>query len=195
MRHTIPPRSPPPVFFPQTTAPITRLHRCAPGYCCAHGLCELDACSGHRTGRLCGACRSGYTETLGGAACRARAACGALWRDTLYWVAVPVSALVLAAYLVYKPPLLQFMRAWAVGKFPVDEAHDAGYFLIMTHFYQVMGLLQVCQRSGPQGSTWVPAPCQHSFAQAVALGVGVREGDVCVCVCVRACPASQCTTP
>jgi hypothetical protein len=51
--------------------------RCPEDYCSgARDLpLSFNACSGHRTGVLCGSCLPGYSESVGSATCRRRGAC------------------------------------------------------------------------------------------------------------------------
>ena len=71
---------------------------CPRGYCCSERVCPaIDSCSSHRTGTLCGRCRSGYSEALFSSSCIANEKCNI---TAVLWFGAVVGLLYAAVLLI-----------------------------------------------------------------------------------------------
>ena len=147
---------------------------CPRGYCCddVHTPCQrYDTCSSHRTGKLCGKCEEGYSESLMSVTCVANDECNDWW----IW---PLGLLLAASYLLwymYKRKLMPFTRGFIekLLSFRINTANsaesiisvtkqqnqsennvDKGYFDIMVYFVNIISLfkIKVEFQSGSDGS-------------------------------------------
>lgn len=69
-----------------------QFHVCPPGYCCRQSLSgpcpQFDACTGARSGVMCGTCKQGYSEAFGTTECRLSSTCNdAAWAVPALFVA------------------------------------------------------------------------------------------------------------
>jgi len=53
--------------------------RCPRGYCCLASCKSFDSCSGHRQGRLCGRCSTGFSEAISSPNCLPDSVCRLNW--------------------------------------------------------------------------------------------------------------------
>ena len=63
-----------------------------------------NSCLGNRKDFMCGSCASGYSEKLFSADCKKSQDCN----DTLFWLMFLAFVLVMALFLVFKPPIVKF---------------------------------------------------------------------------------------
>ena len=142
---------------------ILNFQSCPRGYCCddVHTQCQrYDTCSPHRTGKLCGECEEGYSESLMSVTCVANDKCNDWW----IW---PLGFLLAASYLLwymYKGKLIPFTRGFiekllSFRSYTVNSAKsiisvtkqqnqsennvDKGYFDIMVYFVNIISLLKI----------------------------------------------------
>ncbi len=74
-------------------------YNCPPKYCCTKATCpSFNHCQKHRTGTLCGRCRSGYSEQLFSTNCVPNGKC----RDYWFLVICVVFALLYALFLLFQ---------------------------------------------------------------------------------------------
>ncbi|CAH3106081.1 unnamed protein product [Pocillopora meandrina] len=113
----------------------------------------FNGCHGSRTGVLCGQCAEGLSEDLYSTSCREREKCHDHW----FWIASLIYVIMLALYLVFKPPIFPWLYRqclWFRKKYNSsqrqaapheanDEEHDAGYFKTIFYFYQVAEILMI----------------------------------------------------
>ena len=79
---------------------------CPPGYCCSSPKCpSIHACATHRTGRLCGKCKNGYSEALFSPACVENEKCGPIW---LYAFSVSLG-FIYTLFLLFQTDLRGFL--------------------------------------------------------------------------------------
>ena len=79
---------------------------CPTGYCCSSPKCpSINSCATHRTGRLCGRCRDGYSEALFSAACVKNDKCGPTW---LYVFSITLG-FVYTLFLLFQTDLRGFL--------------------------------------------------------------------------------------
>src|SRR4051794_38537027 len=88
---------------------------CPPGYC-ADVPDAINSCEVGRTGRLCGSCLPGYSQTLSSAACVPDESC-----SDLPWV-LPLAAGVLVVYFAY---------------FVLSDSISDGHVASLVVFYQL----------------------------------------------------------
>ena len=148
---------------------ILNFQSCPRGYCCDDVYTECqryDTCSQHRTGRLCGECEKGYSESLMSVTCVANDECDDWW----IW---PLGFLLAASYLLwymYKGKLMPFTRGFIerllsfrsnrsivrsyentrqTGEKSMIKQNqsqndvDKGYFDIIVYFVNIISLLKV----------------------------------------------------
>ncbi|EDO49986.1 predicted protein [Nematostella vectensis] len=174
----------------QDFPPALNFTVCPVGYCKSPPPYSTmyNACSGSRSGTLCGVCNQGYTETLLSSECMPREAC----TDTWFWGVAIVFSLLMALYLIVKPPVFGFLLRhifWVrfqlrdeacvthdktcvthdVSKYP-GVTYDKGYLKILFYFYQVASLLLVsksCAASEleriPLSFPWIERRHQTAF--------------------------------
>ena len=122
---------------------------CPFGYCSSPPQRLLEKpvynyCNGNRTGRLCGACPKGFAASLITSACIENTYCRPLW----YIAVAAFLALLLAIYLVKRPPVLPFLIGqvlWFRQRPEINNLHSGnpatGYIKVLFYFYQVANLL------------------------------------------------------
>ena len=131
--------------------PALKFTICPPGYCGRNeqsNSLEYNSCQGNRSGVLCGHCKSGYTETLYSTLCRPLPKCTDYW----FWPVATLYVLVMALYLIYKPPFLSWIKRqilWFKEPAPATQEPDfnKGYLKIIFYFYQAGNLLLVSSSS------------------------------------------------
>ncbi|EDO47954.1 predicted protein [Nematostella vectensis] len=165
---------------------------CPVGYCRSPPPDETgyNSCLGNRTGTLCGMCNRGYTATVLSPECIPRGEC----TDTWMWGVAVVFILLVALYLVSKPPVFAFLVShilWGRSE-PLDDpcvtrdesgvtfehdgvgkdpglTHDAGFLKILFYFYQVANLLLVSTtfRSLTRRGPWINNPRSHRLLRHI----------------------------
>ena len=135
--------------------PTMKFFPCPLGYCGRPSDSNdyvYNACRGNRSGVLCGKCSDGYSETLYSPLCREKEKCNDHW----FWLATTIYVVLLALYLVFKPPIFSELYRHSLWfkrrtkRFDVqqlrlhnDQNHDPGYLKTIFHFYQVVKLVMV----------------------------------------------------
>ena len=132
--------------------------KCPIEYCCPYKniSCPYDnlhylsiGCSGNRSGFLCGECRSGFTETLFSARCRANDLCTDYW----FWPLALLYSLAFAYFLLRKNPIIRLIKRLLPWHRPTPSGHlgddssanSGGYVKIVFYFYQVANLVFVSE--------------------------------------------------
>ena len=147
---------------------LLHFQSCPRGYCCdhVHTRCTrhntCNTCAMHRTGKLCGQCEDGYSESLMSVSCVANDNCDGWW----LW---PVGFLLAASYLlwyIYKGKLMPLTRGFiknllSFSSSNVDTTHNTkfaddksmkqgdktdvekGYFDTMVYFVNIISSLKV----------------------------------------------------
>ena len=108
-------------------------------------LSNYNGCYGNRNGMMCGQCASGYTEELFTTECREKKNC----KDHWFWILTLGYIVVLALYLVFKPPIASHIYRqifWFQNQVESNHAnnyahHTEGYIKIVFYFYQIAELL------------------------------------------------------
>ena len=131
-------------------------HPCPLEYCrppTSPNTSTFNGCHGSRIGVLCGQCAEGFSEDLYSTSCREREKCHDHW----FWIASLIYVIMLALYLVFKPPIFPWLyrqclwfrrksnssQRQAAPHEGNDEEHDAGYFKTIFYFYQVAEILMI----------------------------------------------------
>lgn len=93
-------------YMVQTDPPALNFTLCPLGYCRSpkRDSNAYNSCHGHRRGFMCGECAPGYTETLFSTDCRLAKNC----KDRWFWVASVALVLIIALFLILKPPIVTF---------------------------------------------------------------------------------------
>ncbi|XP_022803302.1 uncharacterized protein LOC111340681 [Stylophora pistillata] len=128
---------------------------CPENYCLSTSSTSYNSCRGNRSGTLCGQCAEGFTETLFSTECRLSTKCN----DYSVWVVTILLTIILALYLVIKPPILDTLRRqifWfkkteTDGDHSMDdmggtiggEHSESGFLKITFYFYQAAETLIV----------------------------------------------------
>ncbi|XP_068732691.1 uncharacterized protein [Montipora capricornis] len=126
---------------------------CPEHYCPSTVSTGYNSCQGNRNGTLCGQCAKGFTETLFSSNCRKLTKCN----DYSVWVVTIFLTIILALYLLQKPPILHILTNQMLwfrkrGESPsgeevdgiVDAEHsDTGYLKITFYFYQAAETVMV----------------------------------------------------
>jgi len=137
---------------------------CPVGYCCAGSCKQFDQCAGHRTGRLCGACKQGTGEAWFSTQCKPTSQC--MGTDaSLRWF-IPVLLVVLAAYTGY------FLHS------STEPRASSGLIQIGIFFYQVVGYLH-SDVEWEQSRAATLSFIQSSFLGG-AFGGGSKSPGVCL---------------
>ncbi|XP_068720714.1 uncharacterized protein [Montipora capricornis] len=140
---------------PNKTHALT-FYACPEGYCQSpsekSGVLRYNACSGKRSGFLCGKCFPEYSETLFTTECRKRSECN----NHLLWIIAIIYTTGMALYLLTKPPIIRYLvkqilwfryregYAFIDGSDGEMDGHkDSGYLKIIFYFYQAADLLIV----------------------------------------------------
>ena len=90
--------------------PTIQFSRCPVGYCCQPTSSQkscfpYNTCKSGRHGRLCGACKPGYTETLFTTSCRKSEKCKDYW----FWPVAVIFVLSFSLYLIIQPDIPGFL--------------------------------------------------------------------------------------
>mgnify|MGYP002803875948 CR=1 FL=1 len=94
----------------QMDPPTIQFSRCPVGYCCqptsSQKSCfSYNTCKSGRHGRLCGACKPGYSETLFTTSCRKSEKCKDYW----FWPIAVIFVLSFSIYLIIQPDIPGFL--------------------------------------------------------------------------------------
>ena len=94
----------------QMDPPTIQFSRCPIGYCCeptpSQKSCfPYNICKSGRHGRLCGACKPGYTETLFTTSCRKSEKCKDYW----FYPIAAIFVLIFSLYLIIQPDIPGFL--------------------------------------------------------------------------------------
>lgn len=138
--------------------PTLQFYICPPNYCDTPNDPKplvYNGCHGNRSGVLCGACAEGYSETLFSTECRREENCHDAW----FWPAAFLYSLLVAIFLVTKPPIVPILKSHILWFKKVDSKENAentedilrdnhnemsadeGYLKVVFYFYQVANLL------------------------------------------------------
>lgn len=139
-------------FKEKTTPPSLKFIMCPSGYCSQPpkpNASEYNTCQGNRSGKLCGACRKSYTETLYSTNCRVAHGCKDYW----FWPVALLYVSIMALYFTFKRPIVPWIRhqiTWFRKNEPAagcDNDFDSGYLKIIFYFYQAANLVLVNKSS------------------------------------------------
>jgi hypothetical protein len=117
---------------------------CPHGYCCGSNHCSTyNTCDGHRTGRLCGQCPSGTSESLFSTTCKQNNTCNAAI------IFFPTAAFLILAYIIfflYCKEIERFLHKGFSVKLPslsdaADTKESGGSIKILFYYYQTIHLL------------------------------------------------------
>ncbi len=150
--HTLVPK---PNFWGIYSSEKVTFYRCPVGYCCSGqpgDPCDQhNACSSTRTGALCSACRSGFSQSMLSSTCMPNDACRAHW----FWVVVVLAAFVYMIWYTFKDDALKvpvailhkIMRFFQVNpNFPKENVNstyvDKRYFGILIYYVQATAVLR-----------------------------------------------------
>ena len=87
--------------------PALNFTLCPEGYCLSGTQTPegyVNSCNGNREGWLCGRCKSEYSETLFSTDCKRSEDCNDYW----FWLLIVALVLIMASFLVFKPPVVTF---------------------------------------------------------------------------------------
>ena len=117
-----------PNFWGYISNSQVRFQHCPKGYCCSSTDCDgFSTCAKHRQGRLCGRCKSGFSEALFSAKCVRDELCDPTW----LWPVAISSGFLYALFLLFQKDIrdLMFMK-WVKIKdipFPSRSAARSDY--------------------------------------------------------------------
>ena len=130
--------------------PTLRFISCPENYCRSPTSDSLyNGCHGNRSGTLCGACATGFTETLFSAECQKETECKNHW----VWLLMILFTAGFALYMLKKPPLVSSLGKqllWFKTKTDsrmtqhLGHSHsDDGHLKIIFYFYQAAKLIMI----------------------------------------------------
>ena len=131
---------------------IHQIYGCPAGYCSPPqegNIPEYNRCQGNRSGKLCGHCNEGYTETLYSTKCKPSHQCRYYW----FWLVALFYVSLMALYVIFKPPIVPCTKRqilWFKEDNPTsqnDKDFDKGYLKILFYFYQAANLVVVSDSS------------------------------------------------
>ena len=132
---------------------MLKLIACPENYCSLTSSIDYSSCQGNRNGTLCGRCANGFTETLLSTKCRKSTDCN----DYSVWFVTIFLTIILAFYLLTKPPILRTLGKQILWfkKSDEDQPGDGsdfngggehsenGFLKITFYFYQAAETLIV----------------------------------------------------
>ncbi len=139
-----------PNFWGLTSHNEVSMYQCPTDYCCTDNCTDIDQCSAHRTGLLCGSCQANYSLSMLSSECIPSEQCEDMW----LW---PVLLLAVFSYLgwytfkndiFFIPTLIRKRMGLCCSPASKDEQVDdtnvdKGFFGIVTHFVQVKSIMKL----------------------------------------------------
>ena len=132
---------------------MLKLIACPENYCSLTSSLDYSSCQGNRNGTLCGRCADGFSETLLSTKCRKSTECN----DYSVWLVNIFLTIILAFYLLTKPPILRTLEKQILWFKKSDEDNpgdgsdfngggehsENGFLKITFYFYQAAETLMV----------------------------------------------------
>ena len=136
----------------ETVAPRVKFSRCPLGYCCQaerhrKSCFPFNTCHNERQGRLCGECRSNFSETLFTPSCRKSENCNDFW----VWPVAAIFVLGFSMYFIIQPDFVGMLWNWVTwysrgnsqNNIENEKVFDPGYERVVFFYYQATDVLLV----------------------------------------------------
>ena len=131
--------------------------QCPPGYCCGNKNCATyDSCHGNRSGKLCGRCPQGMSESLLSTQCISNKECSL---NYFFIIGTVAGLVVYLIFFLYHTEIVSFLRRCLTSKHlssSINNRHEqpnnvrargnssspSGMIKILFYYYQVCSLLK-----------------------------------------------------